>query len=356
MSSPTPRADHPQPHRPYTRTTAVLHVALAAAVGIGVAGAVVRGASNTRKFWEARNAMTREFTAQQRELGLAGSQNRVALYKQYPTPEITLCKPTLLTPGASATVTLTGKFAEKTAFLAGNDQVELSETALAAGKFTAKATAAADALPSYAPIYAFTPVSGAYNACHAVFVGPVTAYDLKGDNGWTIKLTPAAKAFAVKKGEASLPYQIAFFKDGEATPFKKMTTDLTIRESDEPGKDFYLSLNAQATDGSPEAELAALQKKMMDPQAYMKLPPKEQERIVNRMSELTELQIKKLSDPAAQQKMQQEQDDFGCSALSFQMQNGAARGYVTCGKNVGSRGRIMLTGSPATGAAVSPAN
>jgi hypothetical protein len=332
-----------------------LHTALIAAIGLGLAGAVVRGASGTRKFWEQRNAMSREFQAQQRELGLAGGANRAALYKQYPTPEIALCKPVLLAPGATATVSFGGKFAEKTRFLAGNDQVELAEGAVVAGKFTAKATASADALPGFAPIYAFTPVSGAFNACHALFVGPVIAYDLKGDNGWIIKLTPEAKAFTVKDREAVLPYLVSFFKPGEAAPFKKMSSDFTVRQDDEPGKEPSLSLTAHAGDGSPEAELAAIQKKMMDVQAYLKMSPKEQDRLSKRLTELTEQQMKTLMDPAAQQKAQQEQDDFGCSSLSFQVRDGAVRGWANCGKNVGTRGRVTLSGAPVTAAPTAPA-
>lgn len=342
----TPTAD--------TRKRAIhkaMHAALVAAIGLGLAGAVVRGASGTRKFWEQRTAMNREFQAQQRELGLSGSANRVALYKQYPTPEISLCKPIVIAPGATTTVSLAGKFADKTRFLAGNDQVELTDGAVAAGKFTGKVTASADAVPGFAPIYAFTPVSGAYSACHALFVGPVIAYDLKGDNGWTVKLTPEAKAFALKDRQATLPYLVSFFKDGEAAPFRKMSSEFAVRQDDEPGKESYFSLTAHASEGSPEAEIAAIQKKMMDVQAYLKLPPKEQERLSNRLSKLTDEQMKNLTDPAAQQKAQQAQDDFGCHSLSFTVRDGAVRGWVNCGKNVGSRGRVTLTGAPVAAAA-----
>ena len=163
-----------------------------------MAGAVARAAGAT-KFWEKRAAMQRELRAEQQRLGLAGSQNQKALYSQFPTPEITLCKPVLVTPGGSAPVSLGGKFAEKTVFLAANDDVTLEGT-LAAGKFTGTATAAADAGPGWAPVHAIAPVSGANKSCGAIFVGPVAAYEFKADNGWTIKLAPQAKAFAFSGG------------------------------------------------------------------------------------------------------------------------------------------------------------
>ncbi len=185
-----------------------------------MAGAVARAGSAT-KFWEKRAAMQRELRAEQQRLGLNGSQNQKALYSQFPTPEITLCKPVVIAPGASAPVSLTGKFMEKTVFLAANDDVTLEGT-MAAGKFTGTATAAADAGPGWAPVHAIAPVSGANRSCGAIFVGPVAAYEFKGDNGWTIKLTPQAKAFALSGEDATLPYAVTFFKDGEAKPFKTM--------------------------------------------------------------------------------------------------------------------------------------
>ncbi len=204
-------------------------------LGLGMAGAVVRAGSAT-KFWEKRAEMNRELRAEQQRLGLNGSANQKALYSQFPTPEITLCKPVVIAPGGSSPVALGGKFAEKTVFLAANDDVTLEGT-LAAGKFTGTATAVADAGPGWAPVHAIAPVSGANRSCGAIFVGPVTPFEFKGDNGWTIKLTPQAKAFALSSEDATLPYAVTFFKDGEAKPFKTMATSMTFRQSDNPSRE-----------------------------------------------------------------------------------------------------------------------
>src|SRR5262249_32674886 len=122
-----------------------------------------------------------------------GRGTEKAMYAKYPTPELTLCKPILIAPGASAPLTLNGKFVEKTTFLVANDQVEIEDGTIAAGagtaaagpgrRYTTKVTVAADTAAGYAPIFAISPVSGAYTSCPAVFVaGPAPQYALTGDN------------------------------------------------------------------------------------------------------------------------------------------------------------------------------
>jgi len=336
------------PARPVASITPWIQTAAVIALGVGMAGAVARAGSAT-KFWEKRAAMQRELRAEQQRLGLSGSENQKALYKQFPTPEITLCKQVVIAPGGSAPVSLAGKFAEKTAFLAANDDVTLDGT-LAAGKFTGTATAAADAAAGWAPIHAIAPVSGANRSCGAIFVGPVAAYEFKGDNGWTIKLTPQAKAFSLTESEATLPYAVTFFKDGETKPFKTMASSMTFRESDNPSHDLYMTLNASGAAGSPEAELAEIQRKLSQPDAFKKLGMTEISRLSERMGTLMEAQMKDMNSPGYAERMQKEQEQFGCHGISISVKAGAATGNVSCGRAVGSNGSIKLTGSPAPGA------
>jgi hypothetical protein len=326
----------------------VIRTGAVIALGLGMAGAVARAAGTT-KFWEKRSAMQRDLRAEQERLGLSGRQNQKALYQQFPTPEITLCKPVVVKPGASTPVSVSGKFADKTVFMAANDDVTLDGT-LAAGKFTGTATAAADAGPGWAPIHAFAPVSGANRSCAAIFVGPVIPYEFKGDNGWTIKLTPTAKAFEVGGEQASLPYSVTFFKDGETAPFKTMAAAMTMRESDSPTRDLYMSLTASGAAGSPEAELAEIQRKLSSPDAFKKLGMAEISRLSERMGKLMEGQMKEMNSPDYAQKLQKEQEAFGCQTISFSTKAGATTGHVSCGRSVGSNGSVKLTGSAAPGA------
>lgn len=306
-------------------------------------GAVVR--AGRTKFWEKRKALSQEQRAQQQAEGF-GRGSEKAMYAKYPTPELGLCKPIVIAPGGTAPVTLTGKFPEKTTFLVANDQVDIEEGTVAAGRYTTKVTVAADASAGYAPIYAIAPVSGAYNSCPAVFIGPISSYDLTGDNGWTIKVTPQGKAFEVGKEDAKLTYTLSFVKDGEAAPFKKMSGVLLLRFDQETGKEISLPLEALAGDGSPDAELAALQKKMSDP-SFAKLPPKEMDRLIQRMTVLTEQRLKIVTAPDYAQKAAKEQDDFGCTTLSLTLTGTTATGHLNCGKNVGRNGNVKLTGTSA---------
>lgn len=334
--------------KPLMNSTAFRTV-LIVALGCGMTGAIVR-AAGMKKYYQARQALQAELRAAQAAEGLDGRANQKALYAKYPTPEITLCKPVIAQPGATVTISLTGKFADKTKFLVANDAVELGEGTVTAGKYSVTATSAADTMPSFARIHAITPVSGANDSCSPLFVGPVTPYELRTDNGWTIKLTPSAKAFTVSEREASLPYVAEFFKREETTPFKKMSTAIRIRENEEPGKELYLSLQAMHGDGSADAELEAIQKKMADPNLIKKIGMKEYEKMMARMSTLLEAQMKRmqeeLADPNYGQKAQAEQDNFGCSSLMFNVVSGRITGSMTCGKNVGmDRGRVKVTGA-----------
>jgi hypothetical protein len=328
--------------------TGHLRTALVVALALGTVGAVVR-AAGTKKFYQQQQALRSQLRADQEREGLSGREHEKALYAKYPTPEITLCKPVIVAPGGTATVSLSGKFAEKTTFLVANDHVEIADGALAAGKYTAKVTAAADAGPAYAPIHAIAPVSGANDSCGALVVGAVATYDFKADNGWTIKATPQAKTFTVGSGEAKLDYLVSIFKTGETVAFKKMTSTLTIRENEDAGREIYLSLTTAAAEGSAQAELTALQMKLSDPQAFMKLSSKERDRLMTRLSELTELQMKELTAPDAAQKAQQEQDN-SCNSLVFSLTGGAATGSASCGRNIGG-GRLKFTGTMTLGAA-----
>ena len=318
-------------------------MALTIALGLGMTGAIVRAGKT--KFWEKRKALTQEARAAQEREGF-GRGSEKAMYAKYPTPELTLCKPIVIAPGASAPVTLSGKFSDKTAFLVANDQVEIEEGTVAAGKYTTKATASADAAAGFAPIYAIAPVSGAYNSCPAVFIGPISSYELTGDNGWTVKLTPQGKAFEVTRENAKLTYVVSFSKEGEANPFKKMTGRLELRFDQETGKEISVPLEALATDGSSDAEYAALQKKMSDP-SFAKLPPKEMQRILDRYSLLSEAKMKEMSAPDYAQKAGKEHDDFGCQSLYLTVSGTTAKGRLSCGRNVGKNGYVNLTGTSA---------
>lgn len=321
------------------QVTTVLTIALV----LGMAGAVVRAARND-KFNRRRTELERQWQAQRRDQGLAGSAQRVALYSQYPTPEIGLAKSPPVDPGAATPVSVPGKFSPDTVFLVEHDDVELSDGALSGGAFKATLTVSPDAPPGFIRLYAFAPVSGAFNRTPVAFIGSVLTYDFRAKNGWTIKVVPTAQVFTLSSRDAKLPYRAEFYKAGEEKPFETMSGVLTIDADSDPGNSLYIGLQAGAESGSAQAELEAVQAKLSDPKVFMKMSAKEQEALMKRMEVLTDRMMKAtmdaMKDPEA---MQRKQDEFGCGALNiYPGTRGKATGSISCGQKVGS---LELTGT-----------
>jgi len=302
-----------------------------ALLALALAGAAVRAAGR-QKFSDARAALLRQFQSEQQAQGPAAPNQRAALFRKYPTPEITLVKPVAVSPGQAAPVSLGGRFADRTAFLVDNDDVELVNPVSSATGFKATLKASPTALPGFASVHAFTPVSGAWARSAVAFVGAPAAFTFNASNGWTIRLTPEARAFEVADREARLPYRADFHRAGEAQPFERMGGTLRVGADDEPGGTFHLSLHAAA---SAQAEMEALQKKYLsDPQAMMRLSAREQDELSKKMEALTEKMVKEaeavLADPASAQR---KQDEFGCNALSFSF---GGEGSLRCGRKLGT--------------------
>ena len=319
-----------------TRSATVI-LALALAAGL------VR-AANDKRFNEARDALRKQWAAEQQKLGLSplDTKSREKLYAAYPTPEITLCKVVDVQPDGEAVVEIGGKFPEGTTFLADSDAVDLSVPTVASGRFKATAKVAPGQGPGFVNIHAYSPVSGAHAQCSAVFVNALYSYELKASNGWTIKGIPQAKALSRKQNESSVTYQVEFYKSGEAKPFETMSGNFFVGTGHAPDDDLSLSLNAGQ--GGAMGELMKIQQKMQDPEAFTKMSDKEREEVMARIETLTEKMLKEqqaaIADPAA---MQRKEDEFGCRHMTLKtLADGAATGNMTCGKNVGS---LKLTGT-----------
>ena len=111
-----------------------------------------------------------------------------------------------------------------------------------------------------------------------------------------------------------------------------------------------MSLNASGATGSPEAELAEIQRKLSQPDAFKKLGMTEIGRLSERMGKLMEGQMKEMNSPGYAEKMQKDLDEFGCRSISFSIKAGATTGNVSCGRNIGSNGTVKLTAAAAPGA------
>jgi hypothetical protein len=186
-------------------------------------------------------------------------------------------------------------------------------------------------------------VSGATARCAIAFANAAQGFDLKADNGWLVRAVPKTASFELDaNGFAVLEYTVDFSRPGEAKPFKSMTASRQIQPGATDDGRFYLGLSEIGSGAM--AELMELQKKMADVDALMKMPDRQRDALMEKLTQLSEKAVQEqmaaVSDPAA---MQRKQDEFGCQTLMLQLApDGSVGGSVPCGKNVGT---LTLSGS-----------
>lgn len=311
------------------------HGVLVMVLAVGLAGVFAKAAGLTSKYDAEMARMRGEWRAAQQAEGLDPVGGAKALYGKYPTPEITLCKAAVVAPGASASLTCTGKFGPRTTFLTDHDQVTLTPGATSATSFAATTGVAADALPAFVRLFAHAPVSGAWSRRGAVVIGATPTFTLTASNGWTITLTPDARTWTVDGDSASLSYRAEYFTPGSATPFEKMTGPLTVSANDRPGQTFTVSLQPGGT-GTAMQEYQELMAKMADPAAFMKMPAKERAAFEKRMEEVGDRMTREMEAMTANpEAMIDKQARFGCGAISVTVDGALASGSVSCGQKVG---------------------
>lgn len=324
------------------RVTRVATGALIALLAAGTATVLLRAASLTERYDAEVRRLRGEWRTQQAALGLTGSTKQKELYALHPTPEIGLCKPVVVAPGATAALTVPGKFKDTTTFVMENDQLQIEGGAVTPAKYTAQVTASPDAVPSFGRLYAYAPVSGAYNRCAAVVVGAAPPLALSAKNGWRITLTPQGKQFTVSDKEASMAYVAEYFKAGETTAFETTSGSLRISADDRPTDRLMITASAGKVMALAE-ELAAVQQQMSDIGAFMKKSQKEQQAIMAKMeaisNKISKEQEAMSADPAAAQK---QQDEFGCGTINLTFAGAAVTGNISCGRAVGS---LEVTGT-----------
>lgn len=310
-------------------------------LGLALAGGFLRAASD-KKFDEQRAELCEKAKASQKELGYSqDAEGRKKVFNEHPSPQVKLCKVVQVGPGGSATIEITGTFEPGTTFLVDNDAVTLASPVTGSTSFKAAVNIDSSLGPGFVRIHAFSPVSCGSAACDVVFVDKAQEYSLTASNGWTVLFTPQAKAFQMSGGPAKLEYLVEFFKPGERKAFATRRGVREISSGTGPGADFYMSLQEQASGAM--AEMEALQKKMTDPQAFMKMSPKEQEELMEKFTKLSERAMKEMAGTADLAAIQRKQDEFGCGSVSFRFgEPGQMSGTISCGKNVGD---LTFTGT-----------
>ncbi|MCL4813699.1 MAG: hypothetical protein KJ061_14490 [Vicinamibacteraceae bacterium] len=312
---------------PKSRRSSLLWITTAAVACAAMVPALV---ANTRAFEERRRELSRQWAEAQRAEGLAGSANRKALYAKYPTPEIGLVKAASLAPGQSASIKVPGQFVEGTVFLVESDAATVSGETQDARSFSATIAAPADALPGFVRVWAFSPVSGAWNRVSVAFVGQPREHRFAASNGWTVVLSPEAKAFDVTQNEAKAPYRVEFFKPGEPKAFETLGMMMQL-DADRQPTTVSASLNRGSSGAMAEYE--KLGREMSDPQKFMKMSDKQRDAFMKKMEKLMEqVQAEMMASMATQETWQKE---FGCHYINVPLAPGGT-GNVSCGEAVGN--------------------
>jgi hypothetical protein len=270
---------------------------------------------------------------------------RGAAKAKYPTPEIGMVTAACLAPGETGEVVVRGKFSAGTQFVVENDNLEVVKESLAGGEYRATLKAATGVGPQTASIRAFSPVT-AITAYHegAAAIGGRYEWDMDAANSWKVVARPQA-GNACSTGSGGQPYDISFYKKGEANPFEKRTANLFYNAFDRENYGFNISQDDpnQGVMGG----YMALMKKMSDPSltaAQRDAAMKDLEKMQDQLTAAME----KMSSPAGIAAAQQKAAEFGCERIALEMQAGALKGQMRCadkvGRQIGITGTMKLLG------------
>ncbi|HYA41465.1 MAG TPA: hypothetical protein VEF34_09195 [Syntrophobacteraceae bacterium] len=279
--------------------------------------------------WDACNAAKSKLTPQEQKNLQCG------------TPEISLVSPVVIKPGETAEVVIKGKFPAGTNFVFESDRIEVLKETSNANSYRATIQAASGGGPETLSIEARVPLccNGA-RLSGAISVTGNFEWELKAANGWTVMAHSIATSPGGKPS-TELPYLLEFFRGTEKAPFAKRNATLNPSNSEPPS--YYFSISSQdASSMDSQQELQALMKRIMDP----KLSQAEREKLNKRIKELSDqmaAEMKKMTDPEYFKKLQIQEQEFGCTAINLQLQEGAPKGNMSCGEKVGRN--IALTGT-----------
>ena len=330
-------------------------------VALGITSLLLWGTvrAATGRYGQESKAIYAQCQAEQGRLGLTrdklGDKYWKTLLAKYPTPEITLCPLVRVLPGGTGEVVVQGKFASGTKFLLNNDAVEVVKESVTPSEYRASLKVPAGAGPGVAAIEAVAPVSCADSRCRVVYVGGKYEWDFTANNGWRITLTMLEEGNPGRSGKLSeATYRAEFYRGTEPKPFEVRLVQLPPAAPDEHelgaaasyGGSIGESVAAAAEARAIQAEQEKLTAKLFDP----KLSDQEEKRVKARRQEIADQELAKLRllvDPKYQEARRKEQQEFGCTVISFSLKAGAVvKGRMQCGEKAGgSRGSLELKGT-----------
>jgi hypothetical protein len=296
---------------------------------------VVRAGTN--RYWEKRSALLEQLAAERKRLGLT---DRVALFAKYPTPEIRLCRPLRVAPGAEADVVVGGKFAPGTKVLFDNDLIEVLNETVAPAEYRARIRVPAGIGPTFANAQMFAPVSGGNATCLAVYVGGKYEWEFTASNGWRLKVACPDDSY---RPDLSTPpvleCRAEFFRGAELKPFEVRNLHLNLTSV--PHDDRYSGWMDE--NAPPETDYGAEMRRISERLQNPKLSDAESERLTKQLETVMQAMMKqqqaaiaKMQAPGYAQEVERKRAEFGCQRLEFQVRPQSIEGRLSCGQKVGT--------------------
>lgn len=303
--------------------------------------ALVRAANF--RFRQQEDAFRDTCRAELQKLGLT----RDAAKTKYPTPEIAMVSTACLLPGGTGEVVVKGKFVPGSKFIFENDNIEVVKENLTATEYRATVKAAAGIGPQAAGLVVISPVTAiTAQRGNAVKVGGKYEWTMESANGWKIVARSRNTQACGDSSSEQQPYEVAFYKKGEGTPFEKRDAELYFSLWEKTNYRFRVS-SADAQAKAEQDDQQALIKKMMDP----KLSNAERQKLTEQLQKAMQAKVAKMSDAAAikqeAQKQEERRQQFGCEQIELEYPGGGRfTGQMRCSQKVGTR--IALTGAVTT--------
>jgi hypothetical protein len=289
-------------------------------------------------FQEQRDAVYAACRASRQTSGLTGA----ALKARYPTPEIHMASGGCIMPGATGEVVIKGKFAPGSKFIFENDNIEVAKETLTPTEYRATLKVPPGAGPQTASVTVVSPVSCISARQDAVVVvGGKYEWTMNAANGWKVVARPAGGKACPEKNSAGQPYEVQFYRPGQAAPFERRSATLYFSMYDRMNYRFSVSQEDPAS-RSQQDELMTLMQRMGDP----KLTNAQREEVMARLQKVQaemSASLSKMTDPNYIKSLEAKKLEFGCERIELQAQGGSVTGEMRCSQKVGTA--IALTGT-----------
>ena len=268
-------------------------------------------------------------------------QSAGAVKPKYPTPEIHIVSAACLQPGGTGEVVIQGNLPPDSKFIFENDNIEVLKESVTAGVYRLTLKAAAGTGPQTANVTALTPTCRSARADNAVVVTGKYEWVMNAANGWKIVArSPSGKSCGGPPTPGD-PYDLAFYRQGETTPFERRGATLYFSVYEDTNYRFNVS-NEDPEAKAGTDEFTNLMQKMTDP----KLSAAQRDAI---MKQLTAAQarmqanMQKMLAPGYAKAQEAKREEFGCERIELKVPGPSFTGRMRCSQKVGIN--IGITGT-----------